>query len=80
MDKQDKLLDKVSMKTNISKNDILALAQVLQTKDLNNEKDIRDFVYQISKMTGKPVSETQINKIISVIKNNQVPNSLDKLV
>lgn len=80
MDKQDKLLDKVSMKTNISKNDILALAQVLQTKDLNNEKDIRDFVYQISKMTGKPVSETQINKIISVIQNNQVPNSLDKLV
>lgn len=80
MDRQDKLLDKVSMKTNISKNDILMLAQVLSTKDLNNDQDIRDFIFQISKMTGKPVNETQINKIISLIKNNQVPNSLDKLV
>lgn len=80
MERQDKLLDKVSMKTNVSKNDILMLAQALSTKDLNNDQDIRDFIYQVSKMTGKTVSETQINKIISVIKNNQVPHSLDKFV
>ena len=35
MDKQDKLLDKVSSKTHVSKQDILSLASDLQTKDLN---------------------------------------------
>lgn len=80
MDKQDKLLDKVSHKTNVSKKDILALAQDLQTKDLDNEKDIREFVYHISQMTGKPVREAQIEKIISVIKNNQVPHDINKMI
>ena len=36
MDKQDKLLDKVSQKTNVSKADILSLANDLQTKDLKD--------------------------------------------
>ena len=34
MDKHEKLLDKVSSKTHVSKQDILALASDLQTKDL----------------------------------------------
>ena len=80
MDKQDKLLDKVSMKTNVSKSDILTLAQDLQTKDLNNEEDIREFVYHISSLTGKPVREAQVDKNVSVIKNNQVPTNIDKIV
>ena len=46
MDKQDKLLDKVSMKTNVS----------------------------------KPVREAHVDKIVSVIKNNQVPTNIDKIV
>ncbi len=80
MDKHEKLLDKVSMKTHVSKHDILSLATDLQTKDLSNEKDIKDFVYRIADMAGKPVGERQMEKIISVIKNNQVPSDLDKLV
>lgn len=80
MDRQEKLLDKVSNKTNVSKKDILSLAQDLQTKDLSDEKDIREFVYHISQMTGKPVRETQMEKIISVIKNNQVPENIDKMI
>lgn len=80
MDKQDKFLEKVSLKTNISKEDILSLAQLLQTKDLQNEQDIRDFVLQISKMTGKPVNEKKIEKIIQIVKTNQVPQSFDKMI
>ena len=41
MDKQDKLLDKVSLKTNVSKNDILSLANDLSTKNLNDEESIK---------------------------------------
>jgi len=80
MDKQDKLLDKVAMKTHVSKQDILALASDLQTKDLNNEDNIREFVYKISNMTNKQVRPEQMNKIISIIQNNKVPTNIDKLV
>ncbi len=80
MDKQDKLLDKVSMKTNVSKSDILALAKDLQSKDLNREDNIRDFVKKISKVTNKDVSETQMEKIINVIQNNKVPTDIDKMM
>lgn len=80
MDKQDKLLDKVSMKTHVSKQDILALANDLQTKDLNDEKNIRDFVLKVSHLTNKEVRPEQMEKIISVIQNNQIPKDIDKLV
>lgn len=80
MDKHDKLLDKVSSKTHVSKQDILALASDLQTKDLNDEESIREFVYKISKMTNKQVKPEQMDKIISVIQNNQIPKDIDKLV
>lgn len=80
MDKHDKLLDKVSSKTHVSKQDILALASDLQTKDLNDEESIREFVYKISKMTNKQVKPEQMDKIISVIQNNQIPKNIDKLV
>ena len=64
MDKQDKLLDKVSMKTHVSKQDILALASDLQTKDFNNQDNIKDFVLKISNLTNKQVRPEQMNKII----------------
>ncbi len=80
LDKQDKLLDKVSSKTHVSKQDILSLASDLQTKDLNNDENIKEFVNKISKMTNKQVKPEQMNKIINIIKNNQVPTDIDKFV
>lgn len=80
MDKQDKLLEKVSMKTHVSKQDILSLARDLQTKDLNDENNIKDFVYKISRLTNKEVKPEQMRKIISIIQNNQVPTDIDKWV
>ncbi|MDM8195942.1 stage VI sporulation protein F [Massilimicrobiota timonensis] len=80
MDKQDKLLDKVSQKTNVSKADILSLANDLQTKDLKDEKNIREFVNKISRLTNRQVKPEQMDKIIHIIQNNQVPSDIDKLV
>ncbi len=80
MDKQDKLLDKVSQKTNVSKADILSLANDLQTKDLKDEQNIREFVNKISRLTNKQVKPEQMDKIIHIIQNNQVPSDIDKLV
>ena len=80
MDKQDKLLDKVSQKTNVSKADILSLANDLQPKDLKDEKNIREFVNKISRLTNRQVKPEQMDKIIHIIQNNQVPSDIDKLV
>ena len=80
MDKHDKLLDKVSLKTHVSKQDIIALATDLQTKDLHDEESIKEFAYKISKLTNKQVKPEQMDKIISVIKNNQVPHDIDRFV
>ena len=80
LDKQDKLLDKVSQKTHVSKEDILSLASDLQTKDLNDEKNIREFVNKISRLTNKQVKPEQMDKIVRIIQNNQIPTDIDKLV
>lgn len=80
MDKQDKLLDKVSQKTNVSKADILSLANDLQAKDLKDEQNIREFVNKISRLTNRQVKPEQMDKIIHIIQNNQVPSDIDKLV
>ena len=44
MKDEDIFLDKVVKKTNVNKSEILKLANDLQSKDLNNENDIRDFI------------------------------------
>ena len=80
LDKQDKLLDKVSQKTHVSKEDILSLANDLQTKDLKDEQNIRDFVQKISQLTHKQVQPEQMDKIIQIIQNNQVPSDIQKFV
>ena len=41
MKDKDLLVDRVSKKTNVKKEDIFKLANDLQKKDLNNEKDMR---------------------------------------
>ena len=80
MNKQDRILDKVSKKTNFSKDDILSLANDLQTKNLNNSTDIEEFVYKVSKMANKEVKPEQMKKIISIIQNNQVPKDIDNII
>ena len=80
MDKHDKLLDKVSLKTNVSKNDILALANDLSNKNLKDEKDIRDFIERISRMANKQVKPEQMDKMVALIQNNKVPSSIDKYI
>ena len=53
MKDEDIFLDKVVKKTNVNKSEILKLANDLQSKDLNNENDIRDFIVSVAKVTNK---------------------------
>lgn len=74
------LLDKVVKKTNVNKGEILKLANDLQSKDLNNENDIKDFIMSVAKVTNKPITPSKVDKLVSMIKSNKIPKDIDKMV
>jgi hypothetical protein len=76
----DGFFKKVEKKTNVNKETILGLAEKIQQKDLKNEKTLREVIKELSKMTGKELSEEKENKIIQAVINDKVPKDLDKFV
>ena len=70
-------LDKVVKKTNVNKNEILKLANDLQSKNLNDENDIRDFIMSVAKVTNKTISPSKVDKLI---KSNKIPNDINKMM
>ena len=67
-------------KTNVNKGEILKLANDLQSKDLNNENDIRDFILSVAKVTNKSINSNKVDKLVSMIKSNKIPRDIDKMV
>ena len=70
-------LDKVVKKTNVNKNEILKLANDLQSKNLNDENDIRDFIMSVARVTNKTISP---EKLVTMIKSNKIPNDINKMM
>ena len=73
-------LDKVVKKTNVNKNEILKLANDLQSKNLNDENDIRDFIMSVAKVTNKTISPRKVDKLVMMIKSNKIPNDINKMM
>lgn len=67
MKDKDLLVDRVSKKTNVKKEDIFKLANDLQRKDLNNEKDMRDFIQTVAKVTNQSLDQRKIDKLIKIM-------------
>ena len=80
MKDEDVLLDKVVKKTNVNKNEILKLANDLQSKNLNDENDIRDFIMSVAKVTNKTISPSKVDKLVMMIKSNKIPNDINKMM
>ncbi len=76
---KESLFNRIEKKTNIKKETILSLADKLKQNDINDEKSLREIIQEISQLTGKEVSKEKENKIIEAIKNNEVPNNIDKM-
>lgn len=70
---QEQFLNKVSSKTNVSKDDILNLASSFQTKDLSSEDNLRDLIQQISRISGRQVSKDKEDYIVGLVKNDKIP-------
>ena len=76
MKDKDLLVDRVSKKTNVKKEDIFKLANDLQKKDLNNEKDMRDFIQTVAKVTNQSLDQRKIDKLIKIMQNKWRRTSL----
>lgn len=80
MKDKDLLVDRVTKKTNVKKEDIFKLANDLQKKDLNNEKDMRDFIQTVAKVTNQSLDQRKIDKLIKIMQNKDVLNDVEKMI
>ncbi len=76
----DSFLNKVEKRTNVSKKSILDLAERLKGGNLKDEKTIRGVIDELSKLTGKPVSKEQSDKIVKAVVGDQIPNNLENML
>lgn len=74
----DNFFKKVEKKTNIDKDTILSLANKLQQGNMKDENTLKEVIHDISRITGREVSEEKEKKIIDTILANNVPKNIDK--
>lgn len=74
----DGFFKKIEKRTNVSKDTILSLANKLQG-NLKDEKSLREVIQELSKMTGKEINKEKEDKIINAVKNDKIPENMDKM-
>ena len=52
----------------------------MQSKNLNDENDIRDFIMSVAKVTNKTISPSKVDKLVMMIKSNKIPNDINKMM
>ena len=77
---EDSIFDKVEQRSHVSRDDILRLAKSVSGQDLSNEDNLRSLIQKVARMAGKEVTEEKTEKIITAIKKDKVPKSMDKLL
>ena len=75
----DSFFNKIEKKTNVGKETILGLANKLQQGNLKDEKTLREVIQELGKMTGKNIDKDKEDKIISAVKNDNIPKDIDKM-
>lgn len=80
MKDKDLLVERVSKKTNVKKEDIFKLANDLQKKDLNNERDMRDVIQTVARVTNQSLDQKKIDKLIKIMQNKDVLNDVEKMI
>lgn len=80
MNFSDNFFKKIEKKTNVDKDTILSLAKKLQNGNMKDENTIKEVINDLSKMTGREVSEEKQKKIIETIMNDKVPNNINTLL
>ena len=75
----DSFFQRIENKTKVNKETIVSLAEKLQKGNLKDEKSIREVIQELSKITGKEVTEERENKIVDTILNDNVPDGVEDM-
>ncbi|MEF3301826.1 stage VI sporulation protein F [Paenibacillus sp. GYB003] len=66
---------------NVSEKDIYKLASGVKPSTVQNERQLRQLIKQVSSMVKVPVSESTINEIVSAVqKSGMNPNNMEALM
>ena len=76
----DSFFKKVENKTNVNKETILSLAKDLQNSNMKDKQVLNNLVDNISKITGKQISNEKKEKIVNIILKDNVPKDIDKMI
>ena len=74
----DSFFKRVEKKTNINKETILSLADKLQRSNMKDENTLREVIHDISRITGREVTEEKEQKIIDTVLSNGVPKNFEQ--
>ena len=77
---EESIFDKVEQRAHVSREDIMRLAKSVSGQDLSDEDNLRSLIQKVARMAGKEVTEEKTEKIISAVKKDKVPKSMDKLL
>ena len=61
---------------NIEPEAVFNLVEKVKKTDLNDERNIRDIIHEVSKITNKPVSKNKEDEIINKVKQNGINEDL----
>lgn len=75
----DELFNNIKRKTNVDKDALLGLAQLVEQNGLKDENTLKKVIKELSSITGKHVTPQLEDKIINTIIEDKVPKSIDKL-
>lgn len=73
----EELFDKVEKKTRVDKDTIISLAKMVNDNGLKDEATLRKVINELSKMTGKDVSQETEDKIIKQVLEDKVPKNIN---
>lgn len=75
----EELFNRIEKKTKVKKETIISLAQKLSNGNMKDTNTIKEVINELSKATGKPVSENVSDKIIKTIQEDKVPSNVEKM-
>lgn len=75
----EEILKKVEKKTKVKKETIIELARKLSNGNMKDENTLNEVIEALSIAAGKPVSQETKSKIIKTIKEDKVPDNVDKM-
>lgn len=79
MEINDELFNNVKKKTNVDKDDLINIVSRLNESNMKDRDTLSGIIRDLSRLTGKEVSEEKEEKIIDLIMKDKVPKNIDKM-